>query len=71
MNWTRLLGWLATLGVAVWAVGAVVSLATNTLTGDSVTAAVAVLALVLVSLVVAVRVGARSAAWRANPDSYW
>lgn len=66
MNWTKP---LAALGVALLtfvAVGGLVELLTA-VTSD--TAALAVTALLVVAVLAAVRWGARSKRWRANP--YW
>lgn len=72
MVWRRLLGLLCALAVVLSAVGALASLATTDLfTGAYATAAAAVTALVVVSVVAMVLVGRRSDRWTDNPDYYW
>jgi hypothetical protein len=71
MDLTRPLGVVAGLGVALATVGAVVSLVTGPLAGSRATAAIATMALVVVSVVVMVAVGTRgSAEWLEN-SGYW
>ena len=66
----RLLVGLLGAGVVVFCVGALVSLAGNTLLGSFGTAAGVVVLLVTGSLVVAIAVGARGREWLRNPG-YW
>ena len=63
-------GWLAALFVVVTALGSVVSLLTGPLLGAFAVPSVIVVALVIVSVVLAARLGARSGAWLSN-GGYW
>ncbi|WP_435194234.1 hypothetical protein [Natronomonas sp. EA1] len=71
MNWTRPLVALITLGIIVWAIGSLVSLAIGPLSGPRATASIATLGLVAVSVIGMAVVGARSRRWLENPRSYW
>lgn len=71
MHWTRPLVAAVTLGLVVWAIGALVSLAIGPLSGEYATESIATMALVAVAVVATAVVGARSREWLANPRSYW
>ncbi|WP_158056614.1 hypothetical protein [Halorussus halophilus] len=66
MNWTKLLAALGVASLAFVVVGGLVELLTAI---AGYTAALAVTALLVVVVLAAVRWGARSKRWRANP--YW
>ena len=69
MHWTKPLAAVVALGIALSAVGAVVTLVTEPLASNLATPAIVVLALVVVSLVVAGAAAAKSRRWLSNP--YW
>lgn len=70
MNLERLLIALLGAGVVVLAVGALVSLALNTLLGDFTVPAAAALAVVVLSVGGGVALGAKGGEWVRNPG-YW
>ncbi|WP_276261041.1 hypothetical protein [Haloglomus litoreum] len=71
MDYTRPLGVLVALGVALGVVGSLVSLVTGSLGGFRTAAAVVTIALVVVSVAAMVVVGTRgSAEWLEN-SGYW
>lgn len=72
MEWTKPLSLVLTLLVAALVVGGVVELARTTLgSGEFVTAAAGVLVFLVVAILGAVALGAKSGRWLSNPDSYW
>ncbi|MFC7177619.1 hypothetical protein [Halosegnis marinus] len=70
MNLERPLVALLGAGIVVLAVGALVTLASQTLSGDLTTPAAAVVALVALSLVAGVGLGFKNSEWVRNPG-YW
>jgi len=71
MEWTKPLSLLLSVLVVGLVVGGLVELARTTLGGEYVTASLAVVGVVVVALLGAVALGARSVRWLENPDSYW
>ncbi len=72
MEWTKPLALGLTVLVAAMAVGGAVELVRTTLgSGEYVTAAAGVLAFLVVAIIGAVVLGAKSRRWLGNPDSYW
>lgn len=69
MNWTRFIGALSVLVIAVSVIGALFTLATRLLTGQYVVPSVVVLLLVAVSVAVSVRLAVLSSRFLSNP--YW
>jgi len=70
MEWTRPLGALVAVAIAVWTVGALYTLLRG-LVVETNPAALVTLAVVAVAVLVAAAVGRRSDRWTENPDTYW
>lgn len=71
MDWTRPLGVLCALGVGLAVIGALLSLVTGPLAGSRAIAAIATVAVVVVSVATMVGVGTRfSGEWLEN-SGYW
>ncbi|MCO8243818.1 MULTISPECIES: hypothetical protein [unclassified Haladaptatus] len=66
MDWTKPLGLLGVVVLALLVIGALVSLVINTLSGA---AAIVTVALLVVLIAGVAHVGGRSKRWRQNP--YW
>ena len=71
MEWTKPLSLLLSVLVVGLVVGGLVELARTTLGGEYLTAAAGVLGFLVVTLLAAVTLGAKSGRWLSNPDSYW
>ena len=72
MEWTRPLSLVLSALVVALAVGGLVELVRTTFgSGEYATASLAVVGFVVVALLGAVSLGARSVRWLRNPDAYW
>lgn len=71
MGWTKLLAALATVGIVVWVVGALVSLVVGLGDGARATATAVVIGILLAALVAMTVVGAKGPRWLENPRHYW
>jgi len=72
VNWTKPLSVGVTALVIALAVGGAVELVRTTFRdGEYTTASLAVIGVVVVALLGAVALGAKSSRWLENPDSYW
>jgi hypothetical protein len=70
MRFARSLGVVATLAVVLVSLGALLSLATATITGEFAAASVVVLLLAIGAVAAAVRLGSRSPRWL-DSGGYW
>ncbi|PSP47772.1 hypothetical protein BRC75_08775 [Halobacteriales archaeon QH_7_69_31] len=71
MEWTRPLSLVLSALVVALAVGGLVEMVRTMLGGEYAMASVVVIGFVVVALLGAVALGARSVRWLRNPDAYW
>lgn len=72
MEWTKPLSFALAALIGLLAIGAFVEIGRTTLAStDFAVASAVTLSLVIVAVLTAVAVGARSRQWLENPDSYW